>query len=326
MTAAVRRFTLRQLARASPDALSSAFRARLASQRSALAAARGALPSQLHGAVGRVERCLDSADAMSSDAAALAELEDGATCAVDELRGQSASHAPATQAFLRSVFASLVSSRALVLAAGNGEPVLPGAALHELLRDAVEDARAFCREKHGDSPETRVLLVRASGGEDDADNALLFAPFVCFATHELLKNAMGAHVRRVGADMLHECPPLELRHGTRGGAAFVSVVDFGGGLAAIDGEAAGATLAERAARFLHTTNPEREPTYTYSRNFGAPFEGLGMGLPLAGLHARYHGGALHLRDVSSSAGTGVHAGFTLRCCGDWPEPDELPFG
>ena len=48
----------------------------------------------------------------------------------------------------------------------------------------------------------------------------------------------------------------------------------------------------RALRFLQTSNPPREATYTYSRNFGAPFEGLGVGLPLALLHARQLGGGL----------------------------------
>lgn len=324
----MRLFTLRELGSASADTLSSAFRARLAHQRSVLAASRDRLPSHLHAAHGRIQRGLDAAEADDSDVSALAEIESGAASAVDELRGSTFA-APATQVFLRSIFSSLVGQRALVQSASAnssddaaGSLLLPGVELHALLENAVEDARAFCREKHGDSPETRVLRVVASGGGSTAaagdEDSILLAPCVTFPVHELLKNAMGAHCRLVGADRLDKLPPVEVRHGIRDGQAFVSVTDYGGGLAAESGD---------AMSFLATTNPEREANYTYSRNFGAPFEGLGMGLPLAGLHARYHGGALTVRSVTGGSTSvrhpGVHAGFTLRCCGEQPEPEEV---
>lgn len=61
-----------------------------------------------------------------------------------------------------------------------------------------------------------------------------------------------------------------------------------------------------------------EPTYTYSRQFGSTFEGLGMGLPLAALHARYLGGDLHVAPVAR----GVHASFTFDVTGHRREPGE----
>ena len=76
--------------------------------------------------------------------------------------------------------------------------------------------------------------------------------------------------------------------------------------------------------FLYTTNPEREPTYTYSRNFGSTFEGLGMGLPLAALHAHYHGGGMHLHAIPaahSGRPGGVHASFTFDITGERAEPE-----
>ena len=51
---------------------------------------------------------------------------------------------------------------------------------------------------------------------------------------------------------------IAVRYGIGGGEAFVSVSDCGGGLH-------GGHTPEEALTFLHTTNPEREPTYTYSR-------------------------------------------------------------
>jgi hypothetical protein len=237
----------------------------------------------------------------------------------------------------------------LVLAAEGRERgvLLPGTAMGVLLADVVEDASAFCREKHGDSPEIRLLQVRASSasatdeGDVESDSVLL-APYLAFPLHELLKNSMGAHCRLVGADQLDRLPPIDVRHGIHHGNGFISVVDFGGGVpnqvlesayahegpAAVQGLGDAATREGVAASFLCSTNPEREPTYTYSRNFGSTFEGLGMGLPLAALHARYLGGELHLRHVApqpliaGGGAGGLHAAFTFRAAGDQPEPDE----
>ena len=257
--------------------------------------------------------------------AALDEVEDGAQAAVEEIRKLSHAERAAgpAQELLGSVFAALVGHRALVQAAvmkQNDEPLLrPADELGLLLEDVVEDSRAFCREKFGDSPETRVLRVvakssGAAAGPTGAAPPVLLAPFVAFSLHELLKNAMGAHVRHVGADRIDRLDPIEVRHGVRDGVAFVGVSDFGGG-------AESASL-QAATTFLHTTNPEREPNYTYSRNFGAPFEGLGMGLPLAALHARYLHGELHLSSLPTTASRvgGVHASFTFDVTGDRPEP------
>ena len=71
----------------------------------------------------------------------------------------------------------------------------------------------------------------------------------------------------------------------------------------------------RPLEFLHTSNPDREANYTYSRDFGAPF-GLGMGLPLASC-MRYHGGDLHVQQTAGSGGrlSGVHVD-TFDLCTD----------
>ena len=68
---------------------------------------------------------------------------------------------------------------------------------------------------------------------DTFDGALL-APFVAFSLHELLKNAMGAHVRRVGGDAgrLDDLPPIDVSVGFHGRFGFVRVVDSGGGFPA----------------------------------------------------------------------------------------------
>ena len=167
-------------------------------------------------------------------------------------------------------------------------------------------ATAFCREKHGAAPEAELLLL----GEPLPPDALLLAPLAAFALHEVLKNAMGAHVRRVGGDAgrLDELPPVRVSVGARGATGFVKVEDFGGGWPA-------GTDGARALRYLHSTNPPREANYTYSRNFGAPFEGLGVGLPLAHLHASQLGGGLTLAGMP---GRGVTALLCFDLSGEGP--------
>jgi len=306
------RFSLRELAAASAPTLSTELRARLASQHAALAAA--VVPDALQPARARLERSWLAASAAAEDTAALMEIEEGSQAAVEALRKlpEATRSGPPSQRLLRSSFSSLIGNRALVQALAAGAPLMPTAELSSLLQHVIDDSRAFCREKFGDSPEIRVAEIRVAGGEAStpADSVML-APFVAFPVHEILKNAMGAHVRRVGADKLDQLAPIEVRHGVRAGVAFVGVSDYGGGL----------TEPSHALRFLQTTNKEREATYTYSRAFGSAFEGLGVGLPLAALHARYLNGKLFLNAVPN----GVHAAFTFDVTGNSREPeDETP--
>jgi len=307
------RFSLRELAAASAPTLSTELRARLASQHAALAAA--VVPDALQPARARLERSWLAASAAAEDTAALMEIEEGSQAAVEALRKlpEATRSGPPSQRLLRSSFSSLIGNRALVQALAAGAPLMPTAELSSLLQHVIDDSRAFCREKFGDSPEIRVAEIRVAGGEDSSTPAdsVMLAPFVAFPVHEILKNAMGAHVRRVGADKLDQLAPIEVRHGVRAGVAFVGVSDYGGGL----------TEPSHALRFLQTTNKEREATYTYSRAFGSAFEGLGVGLPLAALHARYLNGKLFLNAVPN----GVHAAFTFDVTGNSREPeDETP--
>ena len=62
-----------------------------------------------------------------------------------------------------------VCRRKLQSAAAGASPearrgmLLEGSLLSSLCADVIEDARAFCREKYGDSPEVRLQRVVASG-------------------------------------------------------------------------------------------------------------------------------------------------------------------
>ena len=249
------RFSLRELASAPAHALSAGFRSRLLSLRQRLDAQP--LPEALSSSSEHLRRGLTKAIETEADLAALGELESGTASAVATLRllPEEARTGGPAQDLLGTAFGCIVAQRAILHAAAPADdlsrPLLaPTSELGDLLADTVEDARAFCREKYGDSPDTRVQRVAVSGAAPCSPSFVLLPPFVSFPLHEILKNAMGAHCRRVGADQLDKLPSITVRHGIHGDMGFVGVTDFGGGL-----------LDEPSAvqRFLHTTNAERAP-------------------------------------------------------------------
>lgn len=307
------RFPLKVLRSATDaHALREAVIERLSSQRALLDEA--ASNSELGRYVGGLSAALGasaSAAAAGDAGTALDAVELASHNAVETLRDAPAAvrAGKPAQALLRRTFSGLIAQRVLTqrvaeLAERPGAPseLIGPVDLAPLLEDVVEDARAFCREKHGDSPQVTLLGAAAA--------PVLLPHFVAFGAFELLKNAMGAHIRSVGAEMLEELPPLELECGEHAGWGYVSVRDHGSGLQCAD-------EASRCVRFLHTTNRPREANYTYSRNFGLPFEGLGVGLPLTALHAEFLGGAL---SFGSMPAAGVHVSMSFDTVGERSDP------
>jgi signal transduction histidine kinase len=83
--------------------------------------------------------------------------------------------------------------------------------------------------------------------------------------------------------------------------------------------------ADRAALFLYTSRPGRargnaDASWQYSRAHGAQLEGLGAGLALADLHARFLGGSLSLGGLP---GHGAHAAFSFDVTGDRTDASPL---
>lgn len=242
-----------------------------------------------------------------SDAAAAARsLRDGhdafesnVRALVPVLRGHASQHDwaawSAVQRVATRVHRHLVAQRVMIahLVASSepgtvAEPLCVGSCnLVELCESTAEEATLFCREKHGDAPELR--FDRPNG----ALRACTVPAYVHFSLMEVLKNALGSHVRRYGVLNLCDAPPVEVALApSAGNAATVRVRDRGGGM----------SLGARqlATSFFFTTNQEREANYTYSRAFGSQFDGLGVGLPLAAAHLRYLGGDLVLSSFSES--------------------------
>lgn len=241
-----------------PGELARTITARNEAYRSALQIATAARPRGADAGAARLEAALDKATDGRPVDEMIEAFEEGADRAVDaltQLPSAKRLDAP-VQTLLRVAFSHLVSVRVLAwrheeLCGPHGsEPSrLIGASddLMPALEGWAEDARAFCREKYGDAPEIEVREVVASSS--GADEPLLM-PYLHHATFELLKNALGAHVRRAGADSLDDLPPIILECGRHGGCGFVSVCDSGVGLRSPQD-------MHGALRFLATTNPPR---------------------------------------------------------------------
>jgi len=87
------------------------------------------------------------------------------------------------------------------------------------------------------------------------------------------------------------------------------VSDSGGGIPAAH--------RAKALTFFHSSVVAAEPTYTYSKDFGAKFTGYGVGLPMARVYARLAGGDLGL-GVLPGYGTDVY--LILNRLADSPIP------
>jgi len=228
----------------STAALSTELARRVGHHRDALATARAALPV-LGPAVERLLRSCDAAEAAAdTPIAAVKALEDGTGAAVELLRDlpePEVAHAVLSSSFDLLIGARSIGWRHQELADGVDESMFGAGAvdLLELVETGMEDASSFCREKYGASPEMELRRVVVARGQPPPPpppprDAFLLAPLVAFSLHELLKNAMGAHVRRVGGDAgrLDDLPPIDVSVGFHGRFGFVRVVDSGGGFPA----------------------------------------------------------------------------------------------
>ena len=171
--------------------------------------------------------------------------------------------------------------------------------LIDVAESALEDAKALCIEKWGEDPAVSVQVLTPRGEERKTRARPLHCmgvqSYIHFILIELLKNAMKAVLDRSFMDssfdaqemgavkvVLQQLPCSDIR---------ITVEDKGTGIAA--------KMHEHATHFFSTTHQKAVPTYTYSGDFGAPFSGLGVGLPLSRLYANLHGGSLTLSSSSS---------------------------
>eukprot|EP00316_Scyphosphaera_apsteinii_P020281 CAMPEP_0119337952 /NCGR_PEP_ID=MMETSP1333-20130426/95088_1 /TAXON_ID=418940 /ORGANISM="Scyphosphaera apsteinii, Strain RCC1455" /LENGTH=358 /DNA_ID=CAMNT_0007349121 /DNA_START=22 /DNA_END=1099 /DNA_ORIENTATION=- len=223
-------------------------------------------------------------------------LELGASFFVTALQaraqGTSAGCNALDQEAARQLFGFLISSREMLAqqacvnaarpAHGGGHGggceadsiVVPAARLALLAREAVEIVKQSFEDETGDAPEMVV----------EGDGMCMCIPWsIQFAMIELVKNAAQASCRE--GNML----PILVRIAASKGTLTILVSDRGGGLEPLSIRHAlefGWTTALVAPRHDDSRQAAR------SRLQQAPLAGLGVGLPLARLHARRMGGGL----------------------------------
>ena len=123
---------------------------------------------------------------------------------------------------------------------------------------------------------------------------------------ELLKNALRATMDKVGVLKSHEAPTVRIAAWQDTTHLHLTVADRGVGMS----DSAHASLFS----FFYSTAPPPLMTYTYSRQFGAPFTGLGMGLGSVQTYAQLYAGEVA---VQSRAGQGTTVHVRLARKGDW---------
>jgi pyruvate dehydrogenase kinase 2/3/4 len=207
------------------------------------------------------------------------------------------------QAFLDRLYISRIGCRMLIghhialhgtARAGHVGLICEKCSPAEVARQAILDARLICRLHYGVAPAVGLL-----GNLD-----LCFTYIPSHLHHmliEILKNAMRAVVEfhGPGGDL-----PM-VRVAIAGGAEDVTIkiADEGGGIAR--------SGISRIWTYLYSTAPppDLDSWDPSSTDFVPPYAGLGYGLPLSRLYARYFGGDLH---ILSMEGYGTDAFFHLR--------------
>ena len=122
------------------------------------------------------------------------------------------------------------------------------------------------------------------------------AAHIHFVLMELLKNSMKAVIDRYGVLQLHDAPPIAITLSASAPSApspagpFVGirVTDTGIGLSSLPSTTTPLHPCPSALfHYFHSSSPAPVDSgdWRYSRSFGSPMQGLGVGLPLCRLYA-----------------------------------------
>lgn len=254
-------------------------------------------------------------------------LEEGAGSFVSELRCRSGARgadsdeafsvemASEAQAFASLTFGSLISFRNVLeqqmrlntaFSQGDGwvrSIVRPSAPIQPLLEDVVRQVAEVCEFEHDELPSIEISAA--------AEVRCTCVPAqLSFALSEILKNAVAFSVAAgaTGAvpNRVEALPKIALSASSARGQLVIRVADRAGGMDPI--------TARRAFLWGWSSDPSSYLLERDSRQAArfarqtAPLSGLGVGLPLAHLHARYMGGHVTL---CPEPGAGTEAFLTV---------------
>jgi hypothetical protein len=133
--------------------------------------------------------------------------------------------------------------------------------MNEFCHNLTVDIDAFTKEKFGACP--RIVIegdLILEGGRPS---------LIHFSLVELLKNSIYAVIKRFGVLDLDEADPIMISLDPL--ARRLTFTDPGVGMSEVE-------LAHCFEAFYTTTPRNSNPTYQYSRDFGAPYSGAGFGM------------------------------------------------
>lgn len=186
--------------------------------------------------------------------------------------------------------------------------ISPTCSPRDVIESAAADAKDVCLQHYSDVPSVHV----------SGDLSLTFPYVPLMLRHivfELLKNSLRATIERhEGGGGVGPLPPVDVIIASSEGGEDVAIkiADKGGGISR--------SGMQRIFGYLYTTakapvDLEDEAGPDFSTR--APMAGLGFGLPISRVFARYFGGDLH---ILSMQGHGTDVYIYLRRLGDASEP------
>jgi pyruvate dehydrogenase kinase 2/3/4 len=172
----------------------------------------------------------------------------------------------------------------------------------EVAQEAMTSAQSLCVLHYAAAPE---VLVRGN-----TDLTFTYIPsHLHHMLFELLKNSMRAVMESCGVEA-SSWPAIRIAIAEGQEDVTIKVSDEGGGIPR--------SGVSRIWTYLYTTAaaPSLDPGSPYYNDFQAPLAGLGYGLPISRLYARYFGGDLQ---VISMEGYGTDAYLHLKRLGNAEE-------
>jgi len=154
--------------------------------------------------------------------------------------------------------------------------------VHDIVHEAIENARFVCEEHYGMFKGPPVQLICPK----DLDFAYVpgHLSHICF---ELLKNSLRAVVERYGHEKEDAIPPIKVIVVEGKEDITIKISDEGGGIAR--------SAIPLIWTYMYTTMEDQHIDQDFkASDFNAPMAGFGYGLPLSRLYARYFGGDLRL--------------------------------
>ncbi|KAJ1556239.1 hypothetical protein HK405_004400 [Cladochytrium tenue] len=165
-----------------------------------------------------------------------------------------------------------------------------------LVRSTAEFVQELCEVNYGSAPDFEIV------GEQDTMMAYITV-HLDYVLTELLKNANRATVEHSFRTGRKEHPKIEITIAKGAEDVTIRIRDQGGGISPED--------APRVFDYSFTTVPKTEleedannsifspqARMAMQTGIGGPIAGLGFGLPMSRIYARYFGGSLDLRSVS----------------------------